>query len=302
MPTSSRLARLQQVTTIALVCAAIAWAVWQWPAGPMRAAVGAFVILFGYALFLAAEFLLVRSLARTDPAPFPAWSELAAAWWAEVRQAPRVFCWRQPFRWRCEPDRDAPAPGGRRGIVFIHGFVCNRGFWAPWLQEAARRGHSFAAVNLEPVFGSIDDYVPIVEEAVERMTRATGLPPVLVCHSMGGLAARAWLRRQDRARVAHVFTLGSPHGGTWLARFSHLPNGMQMRRDGPWLRQLAQDEATRPGAPFTCWYSNCDNIVFPASTATLRGAENRLLRGVAHVDLAFRPEVMRSVLEEIAAL
>lgn len=302
MPTSSRLARLQQFTTLALLCAAVAWAVWQWPEGPVRAAVGALLVLFGYALFLAVEFLLVRRLARQDPPPFPSWGELASAWWAEVRHAPRVFCWRQPFRWRSEPDSETAPANGRRGIVFIHGFVCNRGFWTPWLREARRRGHAFAAVNLEPVFGSIDDYVPIVEAAVERVTRLTGRAPVLVCHSMGGLAARAWLRTQDCARVARVVTLGSPHAGTWLARFSHLRNGAQMRQGGPWLRQLAQDEATRPQAPFTCWYSHCDNIVFPASTATLPGADNRLLRGAAHVDLAFRPEVMSAVLDDIGAL
>ena len=44
---------------------------------------------------------------------------------------------------------------------------------------------------------------------------------------------------------------------------------------------------------FTCWYTNCDNIVFPASTATMPGADNRLVRGVAHVELAFHPQVMR---------
>jgi hypothetical protein len=44
--------------------------------------------------------------------------------------------------------------------------------------------------------------------------------------------------------------------------------------------------------PFTCWYSNCDNVVFPASTATLEGADNRLIAGAGHIDLAFRDDVM----------
>jgi hypothetical protein len=48
---------------------------------------------------------------------------------------------------------------------------------------------------------------------------------------------------------------------------------------------------------FTCWYSNCDNIVFPTSTAMLPGADNRLLRGAAHVQLAFVPEVMHATLD-----
>jgi pimeloyl-ACP methyl ester carboxylesterase len=302
MPTSSRLARLQQIITVALVLAAIGWAVSQWAAGSVRALTGVMVILFGYAIFLAAEFVVLHRVAKADTTPAPAWSEIARAWWAEVTHAPRVFCWRQPFRWRAEPDRDDASHLGRPGVVFIHGFVCNRGFWTPWLSQARERGLAFAAVNLEPVFGSIDDYVPIVEEAVQRITRATGRPPLLVCHSMGGLAARAWLRTTDGTRVRGVVTLGTPHRGTWLARFSHLRNGAQMRRQGSWLRQLEIDEAQRTRPPFSCWYTNCDNIVFPTSTSTLPDAQNHLVRGAAHVDLAFRPEVMRAVLGQAAAL
>ena len=40
----------------------------------------------------------------------------------------------------------------------------------------------------------------------------------------------------------------------------------------------------------TCFYSHCDNIVFPPVTATLQGADNRHLPGVAHVQMADHPE------------
>ena len=43
---------------------------------------------------------------------------------------------------------------------------------------------------------------------------------------------------------------------------------------------------------FVCWYSNADNIVFPAATATLLGADNRHVPGVSHVAMAFHPQVM----------
>jgi hypothetical protein len=63
-----------------------------------------------------------------------------------------------------------------------------------------------------------------------------------------------------------------------------------------WLQQLAADAAVQAQPPFTCWYSNCDNVVFPSSNATLPGADNRLLTGVAHVELAFHPTVMAQTL------
>lgn len=302
MPSRSALARLLQFTTLSVLLAAMAWLVWQWPHAPALAIAGALFIAFFYSLVLGFEFVALRLMGGGDPAPRPTWGELARAWLGETVAALRVFAWRQPFRWRELPD-DLAGPGGapRRGVVFVHGFVCNRGFWTPWMKELRARGHRFAAVNLEPVFGSIDDYVPIVERAVEEVTRATGMPPVLVCHSMGGLAARAWLcAAKAEARIHHVVTIGSPHNGTWLAQFSHMRNGRQMRRRGEWLRRLEQQESPGGNAKFTCWYTNCDNIVFPASTATLPGADNRLVRGVAHVELAFHAQVVRDSLALVA--
>ena len=302
MRKSSSLARLQQATTLLSGGGAIAWLALHWRESPMVALAGCVAITMAYSAFLAAEFVLLRFVSRTDPAPRPGWGELARAWAQETVTAFVVFCWRQPFRWNEVPDQLEPAPcrPARRGAVFIHGFVCNRGFWTPWLKALRTRGHPFVAVNLEPVFGSIDQYVPIVEDAVQRITLATGLPPVLVCHSMGGLAARAWLRAMRGAdRVHHVVTIGSPHHGTWIARFSQVRNGRQMRRRSEWLRQLEEPADPAQYAKFTCWYSNCDNIAFPASTGALAGADNRLVRGAAHVDLAFRPDVMADSLARI---
>ncbi|HZY20651.1 MAG TPA: alpha/beta fold hydrolase [Ramlibacter sp.] len=293
MPRTSRLARLQQALVLGLLAVALAWGWAWWPARPALAVAGAVLALFAHSPLLAIELLLMRWASRHDPAPRSSVHQMLAAWWHETWADVRVFGWRQPFAWqRCPDQPDTAGAHARRGIVFIHGFVCNRGFWRPWLERAAARGHPFIAVNLEPVFGSIDDYAETIEQAVARLATTTRQPPVLVCHSMGGLAARAWLRRHDGARrVAKVVTIGTPHRGTWLARFSRVANGRQMRIGGEWLRELERTSVAAAGL-FTCWYSNCDNVVFPPGVATLDGADNRLVPGAAHVELAFRDEVI----------
>ncbi|WP_369799006.1 esterase/lipase family protein [Caenimonas sp. SL110] len=269
----------------------------------MLATAGFFLVAFGYAIVLAVEFALLRWLGGSHGSLRPTVTQLARAWLGETLVAPQVFCWRQPFGWRAEPDHVEPFAGGlsARGVVLIHGFVCNRGFWTPWLKRLRAAGHPFIAVNLEPVFGSIEDYTPIIEDAVDRITRATGMAPVLVCHSMGGLAARAWLAsRAGSERVHRIVTIGTPHRGTWLGRFSRTANGREMRLDGEWIRALEPRLESSVNSRFVCWYSNCDNIVFPVETATLAGADNRLVPGVAHVQLAFRPEVVDATLALIA--
>ncbi len=307
----SALARLQQSVSVASLGGAVAWLAWHWADSPLRAVLGALVLVLGFSAVLALEFAVQPAVSRGDAAPRPSGGQVLRAWGAETAQGLRVFAWRQPWRWQAMTDRlSGDGVQGRHGVVFVHGFVCNRGFWTPWLRRVAAGGRAFMAVNLEPVFTSIDDYAPQIEAAVQRVRQVTGLPPMLVCHSMGGMAVRAWLAHRarnegavpGREAAAHVVTIGSPHAGTWLARWSHLPNGRQMRLASPWV--LALQRAWNPGdaPPFTCWYSNCDNIVMPPSTATLPGADNRLVPGCGHVDLAFRPEVVDATLALLEGL
>ena len=299
------LARLQQGIVFGLLLLVAAWLWWSraFPAAVVLA--GTLALLFCHAAFLALEFGLAHWLNRTDPAPRASVPTLVRAWFTESVTATRVFLWRQPFRSNAWPDQIAASPSGpqagRRGVVFIHGFVCNRGLWNPWMQRLEHTRCSYVAVNLEPVLGSIDDYTSTIEEAVSAVERATGCPPLLVCHSMGGLAARAWLRsyRADH-RVARIVTIGTPHHGTWLARFSHMRNGHQMRPGEGWLAQLRDDEPAERNRLFICYYSNCDNIVLPASSATLPGADNRFIPGAPHVAMAFDARVMEPVLAMLA--
>ena len=124
-------------------------------------------------------------------------------------------------------------------------------FWTPWLRELRAADRAFVAVDLEPVFGSIDRYVQTIDAAIVRVTAATGQPPLLICHSMGGLAARAWLRDADGARVHRIVTLGTPHRGTWLARFGRTANGRQMRMGGEWLQRIDGERTSVRQVPFT---------------------------------------------------
>ena len=296
------LAQLQRLITLGLLALAALWAVLAWRVGHSGWALGgAAFIVFGYALVLGVEFVLLHIIHGDDPAPRAAPAQLLRAWWGEVCAAPLVFCWRQPFRSRRWPDHLPSDAQGRRGLLLLHGFVCNRGLWNVWLERLHARGQPCIAVNLEPVFGSIDEYVAIIDAAVARIEQATGQAPVIVAHSMGGLALRRWWAEAgNEARVHHAITVGTPHHGTWLARYALTPNGREMQLNSPWLQELARREATGRGAKFTCFYGHCDNIVFPPSTATLAGADNRHLQGVAHVHMANRPEPWDEALRRLS--
>jgi pimeloyl-ACP methyl ester carboxylesterase len=192
-------------------------------------------------------------------------------------------------------------------VLLLHGYGCNSGYWAHLipLLDAARISH--ASVDLEPVAGDIDGYVPLVQRKVEALCAATGSAKVaIVAHSMGGLVARAWMRAQGTQALARLITLGTPHHGTALARFGLGQNAFQMRPGSAWLRQLAASEdADGKGAAralVTSLYTHHDNIVSPQESSRLDGARNLEFGGVGHVALGSNPRVLAAVMKELAAL
>jgi hypothetical protein len=200
----------------------------------------------------------------------------------------------------------SPAPP----VLLLHGYGCNSGYWAHLarLLDAARI--SYAALDLEPMGGDIDGYVPLVERAAGELLAATGAAKVaIVAHSMGGLVARAWLRAHGTGRVARIITLGTPHHGTSLASRAPGINARQMRRSagplsgaGDWLQALGGSEDRQARALITSIYTHHDNIVAPQTSSHLPGARNIAFGGVGHVALGSNPRILAQVMQELAAL
>lgn len=148
------------------------------------------ICLVGLWLSLAAHALLAYAvghrLTRSDLPGGRAWCR---SWLKEVRWAYPVFAWWQPFRQQAIPDLiqgDWESGHGPTGVVLIHGFLCNRAFWTPWLRRFRARGRPFVALTLDGPFDGIETHAGAVNEAVDRLTRLTGRPPLIVAHSMGG--------------------------------------------------------------------------------------------------------------------
>jgi len=242
--------------------------------------------------------------ALPDPSvpPPPPLHHWLRAWVGEWGAALRVFGWQQPWRHLAEPDHLPDGVRGRRGVVLIHGFVCNRAFWNRWLRRLRRQGVPVVAVDLGPVFAPIEALVPALEQAVARVEACTGLPPVVVAHSMGGLVLRCWWAAHGQDdRVHRALTLGTPHHGTLLARWAFTANTRQMRPHGARLRALAAAEPPARRARLVCFQAACDNVVFPEALARLDGADNQVLEGRAHVDMVDAPAVWQALQAALGA-
>jgi len=214
-------------------------------------------------------------------------STMAVTSWHMLRHQPRMHL--------------ADAPRGYP-VLMVHGYGANGGFWVHLAAQLEAQGYSHATVDLEPTFGDIEDFAVQLEAAVQALLAASSSEKVIiVAHSMGGLVARAWMRRFGAAHVARLITLGTPHFGTDLAQKAPGHNARQMQRNGEWLARLdADDRAQR--RLITSIYSWHDNIIAPQDSCHLPGAHNIALHGIGHVALGRHPEIAKHILAEIMGI
>lgn len=237
-------------------------------------------IVIGIALFIQ-----VTVAQLVDPrSPTPTFARLLSAWWDETRISSRAFIFVQPFM-ASFPEPPLVADPQRPAVLLIHGYICNRAVWRRLLASGELAGCNVATVNLEPVFGSIDRYAAVVHDAVATLRAATGAQRVtLLAHSMGGLAARVYLRDYGDAAVERVITVATPHAGTVFGHYGVGPNGRQMATGSAFLEALAT--ATAPHAhKFLCVASRDDNLVVPRTSPLLPGAQHVIFERAGHLQL-----------------
>ena len=201
--------------------------------------------------------------------------------------------------YRFLPGDPAPAPA-RAPVLLLHGVLCNAGSMQHLRTALVARGvHPVYTLSYGPPLASIDHFVHQVATRIDEILAATGAAQVaIVGHSMGGLVARAYLRRHGPAKVSTVITIGTPHRGSvhaWL--FPGVSLG-QLRPSNAWLSELNRPPAVR-GVRIVSVWSWHDSMVAPQTNARLDGAENIGLSGIGHNALIANERVFEIVATEL---
>ena len=186
------------------------------------------------------------------------------------------------------PDRLRPSVE-RPPLLLVHGYGCSRAAWWWLRQRLDARGWVVATINLEPIYTDIEHYVEPLAQRIDEVLAATGAARlILIGHSMGGLVVRAYMRRYGAEKIARIVTLGTPYGGSALARIGFGANGRQMVPGNNWLTRLAE-EALR--VETTTIFSPHDNYVMPQMNLLLPGAKRCALDGLGHLAMLYSPRV-----------
>jgi predicted alpha/beta hydrolase family esterase len=195
-----------------------------------------------------------------------------------------------------------PRPAAGVPVVLVHGYFSNRGYFAFLVRALEARGVApVFAPNFRAAFATIEQFAEELHREIERIAAASAQPKmVLICHSMGGLAARTYLCAHGSARVAKLVTVASPHHGTVHARFGAGANARQMHPGSAFLAGLCEREAERaPECGVTSIYSPHDNLVAPQETSRLEWAKNVVLPGLGHLDILNSERLAAALVEEL---
>ena len=213
---------------------------------------------------------------------------------ALAQSAPKMIFYRVLM-----PD-PAPAPAALP-VLLLHGVGCNSGIWIGLRRhlEAHDLGPIYA-LSYGPPLASIEHFADQLADRIEDIRARTGAGQVvLVGHSMGGLVARAYLRKSGGARVRKLITLGTPHEGS---RHAWLMSGKavtEMRPRSEFLTGLNSGEDLTMGVPVVSLWSWHDSMVTPQTSSRLDWADNIAIAGVAHNAMLNDREVWRRVAVEI---
>ncbi len=188
----------------------------------------------------------------------------------------------------------------RLPVLLVHGYLCNHRVWDVMVSRLRSAGHPVLALDLEPLFASIDSYAPLIDHAVAALRRQTGAEKIaLIGHSMGGLAIRAWMRRHGSDQVARIITLGTPHAGTQIAAHNPTTNGQQMGWRSAWLHDLAASETAASRSLMRIALTPQDHIVYPQRAQVLDGVPVTVFDGLGHLELCLNSAVAAWVVQQL---
>lgn len=187
--------------------------------------------------------------------------------------------------------RRSPSSVKGRPILLVHGYLHDASAWVYHIRQLKKAGLGpIYALNLGHPFRSMDRYAKNVREYAARIEKETGRSDLtLIGHSMGGLVSTLYATRiAPPDTVKQVITIGSPLGGTLVARIGIGPNAREMERNSELTIRLRK-EIAQSKIPFYQIGTKTDQLVIPYSSAFVGDHPDRqfLLEDIGHVALLF---------------
>jgi len=191
---------------------------------------------------------------------------------------------------------DPGEPDGYLPLIFVHGLGGSRGnfllmSWYLWL---AGRKRSYKIHFTEGQ--SIDDMATALARFIRDVKKATGEKRVeIIAHSLGGIIARLAISKHRLASsVKTLITLGTPHRGTYFARYANTKITRDLRPDSELMKRLNKRPWPKNIRGVSFWSRN-DLLVLPAESAAMEGTEQVEVTPFTHYSYLIDPKSWAAV-------
>lgn len=168
-------------------------------------------------------------------------------------------------------------------IILVHAYLAMPAHWTVFKYFLKRRGYrDIIFFDYSSYRGSMGEWSLSLKKIAERYTRR-GV--VFIGHSLGGLVAVRTAAQMPKG-TASVITLGSPLGGTEMARLAVTANARNLLPGSEDIRKTIElIESNR--FELTCYWSKFDNIIIPSKSAAPPQGKSVEVEGISHAGFLF---------------
>lgn len=176
-------------------------------------------------------------------------------------------------------------------VLFVHGWLDSSAAWNTMVPRFQIAGWSASELNrIDYTSQSNATIASMIKTKVDQILAANpGKTKVdLVTHSMGGLAARYYVKNLGgAAKVDDFVSLGGPNHGTGLAGLCWLFSVQckEMTPGSTFLNALNATDETPGAVKYGTWWSSIDGIISPPKSTILSGALNTNTAPMLHAQL-----------------
>lgn len=171
-------------------------------------------------------------------------------------------------------------------ILFVHGYNGNSTTWSTMVSRFKADGWTNAElVNWSYNYRQSNATTAAqIKQKVDSILAATGATKVdIITHSMGPLSARYYIRNiEDAGNVDALVSLGGANHGTTTANFCFDTSCVEMRPNSTFLTNLNSVDETWGSPRYATWWTDCDEVINPNSSALLSGALNTQTACISH--------------------
>ncbi len=164
----------------------------------------------------------------------------------------------------------AREPDGYRPIVFVHGMGGNRGNFYLMAKYLAYHGRKRCYMIHFTGGLSTSEMAAQLKAFVEEVVEVTSEEKVdVVAHSLGGLVVRLAIADYELGRfINKLVTMGTPHKGTFPARFATAQKIMDLRPGSSFIERLEKAGIPENIKCYSFW-SRSDLLILPPESAIM---------------------------------